>query len=83
MGLSTVVNVQPIDSTNAVATGDFVLSTNQVTPVVRALTAHGVTVTAVHSHLMGSAPELLFVHFWGKDTAAHITEALAAAVAAE
>jgi hypothetical protein len=83
MGLSTVVNVQPIDSTMAVATGDFVLATNQVTPVVKALTAHGVTVTAVHSHLMGSMPELLFVHFWGKDTAAHITEALAAAVAAE
>ena len=83
MGLSTAINVQPIDSTMAVATGDFVLATNQVTPVVRALTAHGVTVTAVHSHLIGSMPELLFVHFWGKDTQARITEALAAAVAAE
>ncbi len=48
----------------AVATGDFVLATNQVTPVVRALIAHGVTVTAVHSRLIGSMPELLFVHFW-------------------
>jgi hypothetical protein len=83
MGLATVINVQPIDSTMAVATGDFVLTMDQVTPVVRALTSHGVTVTAVHSHLMGSQPELRFVHFWAKDTSTHVIEALAAAVAAE
>jgi len=80
MGVASAINVQPIDSTSAAATGDFVLTTGQVPKVVQALTAHGFTVTAVHSHLMGSTPELLFVHFWGKDTDKRLAEGISAAV---
>ena len=41
---------------------------------------HGVTVTALHSHLMMDQPHVLFMHFWGNDTAAKLANALRAAL---
>jgi hypothetical protein len=81
MGLATVINIQPLDSLRAAATGDFVLTADQVTPLIRALTSHGFTVTAVHSHLTASTPTLLFVHFWVVDSARQVGEGLGAALA--
>jgi hypothetical protein len=81
MGLATAINIQPLDATHAATTGDFVLIARQVTPVIRALTSHGINVTALHSHLMASQPALLFMHFWGADSTAKITAGLAAALA--
>jgi hypothetical protein len=82
MGLAIAINFQPIDSVRAAATGDFVLMASQVTAVIRALTSHGIAVTAVHSHLMTSTPALLFVHFWGVDKATVLAEGLHAALLA-
>jgi len=82
MGLATVINIQPVDAQRAAATGDFVLTGDQVTPVIRALVSHGFAVTSVHSHLLSSTPELRFVHFWGVDSASVIAAGLGAALAA-
>lgn len=81
MGLATVINIQPLDSGRAAAAGDFVLTEGQVTPVIRALLAHGISVTAVHSHLMSSTPTLRFVHFWRVGSPAALAEGIAAALA--
>jgi len=32
--------------------------------VFEALTAHGITATALHSHLIGEEPKLYYMHFW-------------------
>ena len=82
MGLASAINVQPIDASTAATTGDFVLTVAEVPRVVQALTDHGFTVTAVHSHLKESTPPLLFVHFWAVSTDARIIEGIAAAVQA-
>jgi hypothetical protein len=82
MGLATVINIQPLDGGRAAATGDFVLTGAQVTPVMRALTSHGIAVTALHSHLMASQPALLFMHFWAVDSTAKVAAGLGAALAA-
>jgi len=44
------------------------------------LKANGVSVTALHSHLMMDQPHVLFMHFWGNDTAAKLATALRAAL---
>lgn len=80
MGVATGINIQPTDSTHAVATGDFVLLANEVNPVIRALRAHGIAVTALHSHMLGERPRLYFMHFWAEDTTPSVLAGLRAAL---
>jgi Domain of Unknown Function (DUF1259) len=45
-------------------TGDFVLIASEVNPVISALEAHNIEVTALHSHMLTEQPRLFFMHFW-------------------
>jgi hypothetical protein len=49
--------------------GDFVLTGDEVTPVIKALRASGIEVTAIHSHMLDEQPRLIFMHFWANDDA--------------
>lgn len=80
MGLATAINVQPTTSGRAVTTGDFVLLPAEVNPVIRALQANGIAVTALHSHLLMDQPHVLFMHFWGDDDAMKLARGLRAAL---
>jgi len=42
------------------------LVASEVNPVLRTLRANGITVTALHSHMLTESPRLLFMHFWGE-----------------
>jgi len=80
MGMATAINLQPTTSGRAVATGDFVLLPSEVNPVIRALRANGIAVTALHSHLLMDQPHVLFMHFWGDDDALKLAHGLRAAL---
>ncbi|HEY4953502.1 MAG TPA: DUF1259 domain-containing protein [Gemmatimonadaceae bacterium] len=80
MGVATAINFQPTGGGGAVATGDLVLLDSEVSGVIRALRAHNVEVTALHSHMLGETPRLFFMHFWGEGDAAAIAEGLRAAL---
>jgi hypothetical protein len=80
MGLATSVNIQPTTNGRALATGDFVLLPAEVNPVLRALKANGIAVTALHSHLLADQPHVLFMHFWADDDAMVIARGLRAAL---
>lgn len=56
--------------------GDLVLQGSEVNPVLRALQAGGIDVTAVHNHLIGEAPRLLYVHYAGRGDAMALARAL-------
>lgn len=58
------VNIQMVDPSRAVATGDFAVLGPNVGGVLNALSAHGITATAVHSHLMSESPHVYYIHFW-------------------
>jgi len=80
MGVATAINFQPTSAGHAVATGDFVLLPGEVNPVIRALRAHGIAATALHSHLLNDTPHILFMHFWGDDELAKLAQGLRAAL---
>ena len=42
--------------------GDLVLTETEVTPVMRALLADGVELTAIHNHLLRAAPASFYMH---------------------
>jgi hypothetical protein len=80
MGVATALNFQPTGGGKAAVTGDFVMTGDEVNPVMRALTDHGISVTAVHSHMLDESPRLFFMHFWANDTAANLSAGLRAAL---
>ena len=80
MGLATAINFQPTGDGKAAITGDFVLTGNEVNPVIRALRSNGIEVTAVHSHMLDEQPRLFFLHFWANDDASRLARGLRAAL---
>jgi hypothetical protein len=80
MGLATAINFQPTGNGHAAITGDFVLTGDEVNPVIRALRSSGIEVTAVHSHMLDEQPRLFFLHFWANDDAVKLARGLRAAL---
>lgn len=80
MGLGTALNFQPTGGGKAAITGDFVLRANEVNPVIRALRAANIAVTALHSHMLTEDPRLFFMHFWAVDDAVGLARGLRAAI---
>ena len=76
MGVATALNFQPTENGKAAITGDFVLTTDEVNPVIRSLRDGGIAVTALHSHMLGEEPRLFFMHFWANDDAAKLARTL-------
>jgi len=68
MGVSTWAALGGSDS-DAVVDGDFSVTEAELQPVLRSLRAGGINVVAIHSHMTGETPRLLFVHFWGRSSA--------------
>ena len=80
MGMANAMNFQAVGNRVA-TTGDFVLVADEVNPVIKELRAHGIGVTALHSHMLRETPRLFFLHFWGLDTPEKIAEGIKAALA--
>jgi hypothetical protein len=79
-GMATAINFQPTGNGRAAITGDFVMEASEVNPVIRALRAGGIAVTALHSHMLTEEPRLFFMHFWAEDDAAKLATTLRAAL---
>jgi uncharacterized protein DUF1259 len=80
MGVATAINFQPTGGGKAAITGDFVLTNDEVNPVIKALRSNGIEVTAVHSHMLDEQPRLFFLHFWANDEAVKLARGLRAAL---
>ena len=80
MGLAQAINFEPMGGGKAAITGDFVLTANEVAPVMKALREGGIEVTALHNHMIDEQPRLFFMHFWAHDDAAKLAQGLKAAL---
>jgi hypothetical protein len=80
MGVAIAINFQPTGGGKAAITGDFVLTNDEVNPVIKALRANGIDVTALHSHMLDEQPRLFFMHFWAVDDALKLAKGLRAAL---
>lgn len=80
MGIAIAINFQSTGGGKAAITGDFVLIGEEVNPVVKALRANGIEVTAIHSHMLSEQPRLIFLHFWANDDAVKLARGLRAAL---
>jgi len=74
------MNFQPTGGGKAAITGDFVLIAEEVNPVIKALRASGIEVTAIHSHMLTEQPRIIFMHFWANDDALKLARGLRTAL---
>ena len=80
MGVATAINFQPTGNGKAAITGDFVLTADEVNPVLRTFEQQGIAVTALHSHMLTEEPRLFFMHFWANDDALRLARGLRKAI---
>jgi len=74
MGLNTWAAFFGSDD-NAVVAGDVAMVEAEVQPVLRTLRMHNVNVVAIHLHMIGSRPMVIFLHYWGRGSAATLARA--------
>lgn len=80
MGTAIAIAFQPLDNDRAIAYGDFVLRADEVNPVLYTLKQHGLSVTALHNHMLHEQPQLYYMHFWGVGDPMHFARGLRAAL---
>src|ERR1700754_1798718 len=80
LGAAIGINFQPTGGGKAAITGDFLLTNDEVNPVIKALRANCIDVTAVHSPMLDEQPRLFFLHFWAVDDALKLAKGLRAAL---
>lgn len=79
MGLNTWAAFVGSDEKAAVA-GDIAMLENEVTPVLKALRKNGLAVVAIHHHMTGARPMIIFLHYWGIGPAEKLANGFRAAL---
>ncbi len=82
MGVNTWAAFAGTDE-NALVDGDFVTTEDELQTVLRSLRASGINIVAIHSHMTGETPRLLFLHYWGKGGASSLAASLRQALDAQ
>ena len=80
MGTGTAINFQPTGGGKAAIAGDFVVTAEELNPMITALRENGIEVVAIHSHMLQEQPRLFFVHFWANDDAVKLATGLRSAL---
>jgi len=68
MGLNTWAAFYGTNEDAAVA-GDVAMLESEVTPTLKALRSNGLDVVAIHHHMIGTQPTIIFLHYWGRGPA--------------
>lgn len=82
MGLTTWAAFSGSDELAAVD-GDFIMTAEEVQPVLRALRKANLHVVALHNHMVGEQPAFYFTHFWAKGSTEDLATGLKSALDAQ
>lgn len=74
------VKLQMLPDGRAITYGEMILVQNEVGPVFHALAEHGITVTALHNHMIAEEPRLFFLHWWAVGRPGDLARGIQAAV---
>jgi hypothetical protein len=79
MGVNTWAAFAGSDE-QAVVDGDFAVLEAELQGVLKALRGAGIEVVAIHNHMTGEAPRMMFLHYWGTGRTDDLARALKAAL---
>ena len=79
MGVNTWAAFAGSDE-RAVVDGDFAMLEGELQGVLKALRRAGINIVAIHQHMTGETPRVMFLHYWGVGRAEDLARGLAAAL---
>lgn len=79
MGVNTWAAFAGSDE-KAVVDGDFAMLEGELQNVLKALRRAGINVVAIHQHMTGESPRVMFLHYWGVGRTEDLARGLAAAL---
>ncbi len=82
MGVNTWAAFAGADP-QAVVDGDFAMEESELQPVLKALRTAGIEIVAIHSHMSGEEPRILFLHYWGIAPAVQLAKGFRTALDAQ
>ncbi len=60
--------------------GDFAMLESELQVVLKALRTGGINITAIHSHMIGETPRIIFLHYWGTGPASDLAKTIKSAL---
>ena len=79
MGVNTWAAFAGSDD-KAVVDGDFAMLESELQGVLKALRGAGINIVAIHQHMSGEQPRILFLHYWGIGRAEDLAKGIKAAL---
>ena len=79
MGVNTWAAFAGSDE-RAVVDGDFAMREPELQAVLKALRGAGIDIVAIHQHMAGEEPRILFLHYWGVGRTQDLARGLRAAL---
>ena len=79
MGVNTWAAFAGSDD-KAVVDGDFAMLETELQGVLKALRSAGINIVAIHQHMTGESPRVMFLHYWGVGSTAALAKGLKAAL---
>lgn len=81
LALGSWIAFLPTGPSQAIAMGDLVLTENEIGGVMRALQQGGVEQTALHNHLRGESPHVMYMHIMARGNPVTIARTIRTALA--
>lgn len=81
LALGSWVAFKSVANGNSMVMGDIVLTEDEVAPVMEVLQTGGIKITALHNHLIGELPRVMYMHIHGMGNAASLGNAIHVAIA--
>jgi len=75
MGVNTWAAFAGSDD-NAIVDGDFVVTEDELQPVLRSLLKDKINIVAIHQHMTHEQPRMMFFHYWGRGRAKDLANAI-------
>jgi hypothetical protein len=60
--------------------GDFAMRESELQGVLKALRTAGINITAIHNHMSGETPSIVFLHYWGTGPANDLAKGIKSAL---
>jgi len=79
MGVNTWAAFAGSDD-HAIVDGDFAVHEDELQSVLKSLRHAGIDIVAIHQHMSGETPRILFLHYWAKGKAATLAQGLKTAL---
>ena len=79
MGVNTWAAFAGADD-NAIVDGEFVVLADELQATLKSLRQSGINIVAIHHHMVGEEPRMIFFHYWGRGPAKDLATAVKAAL---